>query len=233
MSNEFHDLLRTTMEALTRDLAQDGAPIEQTLAEVTAAAVGLLPAVDAADVLLIDNGVFTSVASTSPVGPRLDGAQRDTGEGPCLDAARATAVVRCDDLSTDPRWPSFTAIAVDTGVHSMLSYQLYTHGAGSGALNLFSEKVGAFSHEAEAVGAMLATHAALALIAVNRQRQFESALASRDLIGQAKGMIMERFNVDAVRAFDLLRLLSQNQNIPLRDVASQIVASGPERRDPG
>jgi transcriptional regulator with GAF, ATPase, and Fis domain len=229
---DHHDLLRSTMESLTRDLAFNGTPVEQTLAQVTAAAVALIRGVDAADVLLIDEDVFTSVASTSPLGPALDGAQRETGEGPCLDAAKGAAVVRCDDLRRDERWPRFAAVAVQSEVHAMLSYQLYTHGAGSGALNLFSREVDAFTADNEAVGAMLATHAAVALIAANRQRQFESALASRDGIGQAKGMIMERFNVDAVRAFELLTRLSQDHNIPLREIAAQIVAHGPDQRLP-
>ncbi len=96
-----------------------------------------------------------------------------------------------------------------------MSFQLYTHNARMGALNLFGTKPDAFTLENEAVGAMLATHAAVALIADDNRLQFQSALASRDIIGQAKGMIMERFNVDAVRAFELLKSLSQNSNTRL------------------
>lgn len=70
---------------------------------------------------------------------------------------------------------------------------------------------------------MLATHAALAWHMVRRDEQFRSALASRDVIGQAKGMLMERFDLDAVRAFELLKRLSQNMNTPLADVAQQVV----------
>jgi AmiR/NasT family two-component response regulator len=75
---------------------------------------------------------------------------------------------------------------------------------------------------------MFATHAALAFIAENRDEQFHSALASRDLIGQAKGMLMERFDVDAVQAFDLLRTLSQDTNTKLSDLAAEVVARGPD-----
>ena len=78
-----YDVLRSTMEAVTRDLAFNGTPIEETLAQVTTAAVQLIPAVDAADVLLIDDAAFTSVAPTSEWVPLLDDAQRDAGEGPC------------------------------------------------------------------------------------------------------------------------------------------------------
>ncbi|MDT5012235.1 MAG: hypothetical protein QOH57_3852 [Mycobacterium sp.] len=97
-----------------------------------------------------------------------------------------------------------------------------------GALNLFGTKPEVFTIENEAVAAMLATHAATALIADDKRLQFQSALASRDIIGQAKGMIMERFNVDAVRAFELLRSFSQNSNTRLALVAEEVVSRGPE-----
>ncbi|MDT5228866.1 MAG: hypothetical protein QOH94_2659, partial [Mycobacterium sp.] len=88
----------------------------------------------------------------------------------------------------------------------------------------------AFDPEAQAVAAMLATHAAITLIAQHRDTQFQSALASRDAIGQAKGMIMERFDVDAVRAFELLKKLSQSSNTRLVAVAEELVARGSERK---
>jgi len=90
-----------------------------------------------------------------------------------------------------------------------------------GALNLFGYHPRRFNAESEAIGAMLATHAATALIAANRQHQFESALASRDVIGQAKG-IMERLGLDAVRAFEFLARMSQNRNTPVAVIAQEI-----------
>jgi AmiR/NasT family two-component response regulator len=83
------------------------------------------------------------------------------------------------------------------------------------------------------LAAILATHAATALIAESKQIQFASALASRDVIGQAKGMIMERFAVDAVRAFELLTKLSQNTNIPLATIAADLVARGSQGHSAG
>lgn len=72
---------------------------------------------------------------------------------------------------------------------------------------------------------MLATHATITLIAARKEVQFESALASRDVIGQAKGIIMERFKLDATRAFALIAKLSQDGNIPVRIIAQRIVDS--------
>jgi GAF domain-containing protein len=173
--DEYFDAIRSTMAELTRHFA-GATPIENTLASVTAAAVELIDGVDCADVLLIRDGGFRSVAPTSELAPALDRVQQRTGEGPCLDAPGA-GIIRCDDLGDDPRWPQFAPAAVDAGVHSVLSFQLYTHGPDSGALNLFGSTAQSLDHESEAIGAMLATHAAIAFIADNRQHQFESALA--------------------------------------------------------
>jgi GAF domain-containing protein len=229
MSSTPDDVLRSAMADLSRN-AVIPLPIEETLATVTAAAVQLIDGVDSADVLLITDGEFRSAAATSDVAPLIDQAQKRTGEGPCLDAAGADWIVRSSDLKAESRWPRFAAEAVAAGVHSVLSFQLFTHGDDRGALNLFGFRPQIFSAEAEAVAAMLATHAAAALVAAIKQQQFDSALASRDTIGQAKGMIMERFDVDAVRAFELLRKLSQDSNRPLHRLAQELISHGRDHR---
>lgn len=205
--------------------------IDTILATVTAEAVELIGPVDAADVLLIDHDRFRSLAPTADIATHLDSVQLELSEGPCLDAATHDAVVICPDLKADTRWPSFAAAAIEAGVHSMMSFQLYSRHAspenpsGRGALNLFSRETARYTVEDQAIAAVLATHAATALIAADQQAQFESALASRDLIGQAKGILMERFKVGAVRAFDLMKKLSQDSNTRLRIIAEQIVNS--------
>ena len=112
----------------------------------------------------------------------------------------------------------------------MMSFQLYTYPrkknagpGGRGALNLFGYDRHDYTFEHRAIGAMLATQAASALIAADRETQFQSALASRDLIGQAKGIVMERFKVDATRAFQLMTKLSQDGNVPIREIAQRLV----------
>ena len=168
------------------------------------------------------------MAATSQLAIEIDDLQQRFREGPCLDAAIGNPMVMCNDLREAPRWPRFAEAAVAAGVHSLMSFQLYTQQRPHGGNEPFGIKPDVFTIESEAVGAMLATHAAIALIADDERLQFQSALASRDIIGQAKGMIMERFDVDAVRAFELLRSLSQDSNTRLALVAEEIVSRGPE-----
>ncbi|OBB94236.1 hypothetical protein A5782_09610 [Mycobacterium sp. 852002-40037_SCH5390672] len=217
--------LSWAMAELANNFPLQGARVEDTLARVTATAVELIRGVDHADVLLVDQERFDSLAPTDPIAKELDDAQQRLQQGPCLQAALADPMIRCTDLRTEPRWPQFAAEATQLGIYSMLSFQLYTHRGGAGALNLLGRTPHAFTQEAEALGAMLATHAAIALAATNTLHQFESALASRDHIGQAKGILMERFDIDAVSAFEMLKKLSQQTNTPIRDLAERVIQS--------
>jgi hypothetical protein len=214
--------IKSAMSALTRDFitAND---VQSTLARVTSAAVSIIDGVDYADIMLISDGQAGSVAPTDPVMTKLDAAQMRHDAGPCLDAAVADSMIRCGDLECDVRWPEFTSEALAAGIRGVLSFQLFTHQGGAGALNLFSRGRDSVGAEGVAVGAMLATHAAVVLMSSDRQRQFESALASRDLIGQAKGVLMAKLAVDAVRAFDLIVKQSQNTNTTVRVVAQQVI----------
>ena len=230
-ANHQEDPLAAAMADLVNNFASPS-DVTGILETVTARAVELIHEIDFADVLLIDEDRHRSMAPTAPFVAGLDDVQLELHEGPCLLAAVEDATVVCTDLTTESRWPRFAAAATEAGVKSMMSFQLYTYPTrsrggrgGKGALNLFSRNRYDFTYEDRTIGAMLAAHAAVALISADRQTQFESALASRDLIGQAKGMIMERFKVDAHHAFNLLAKLSQDGNTPLRVIAQQIVDS--------
>lgn len=221
-----NEALASAMLTLTTPFSRP-IDVEHTLTRVTAAAVHLVDGVDYADVMLREDGEFRSIAPTATVVSDLDGVQMRHRQGPCLEAAQVDSVVRSPDLRREHRWPEFCAAAIELGVYSILSFQLYTHhrGCGSGALNLLSTRTNAFDVGAETTLAMLATHAAITLIAADKDTQFRSALASRDVIGQAKGIIMERYKLDAGRAFALLVKLSQDSNTPLRSVAQRLVDS--------
>ncbi|MHA4853289.1 ANTAR domain-containing protein [Rhodococcus sp. MSC1_016] len=139
-------------------------------------------------------------------------------------------MTRSNDLTEERRWPRFTQHALDAGVRSTLSFQLYTGNHTSGALNLFGKTRHAFDEESVLIGEVLAAHAAIAIAAARTAEQLLSAVASRDLIGQANGMLMERFGIDAAQAFAMLTKLSQDSNTPLAEVAMKIVDLGPDRR---
>ena len=140
-----------------------------------------------------------------------------------MQAALDDIVVRTDDFRNEPRWPKYSPAALEHGVRSGLSFKLYTANRTAGALNLFSFHPNVWTARAETTGLVLAAHAAAAILASRQSEELESAVASRDRIGQAKGIIMERFKVDDVQAFALLRKLSQDSNTKLADIAEQVI----------
>jgi GAF domain-containing protein len=131
--------------------------------------------------------------------------------------------VRTDDFREETRWPAYSAAAAKIGVLSGLSFKLYTADRTAGALNLFGFKPNPWDSESETIGLVLAAQAAAAILASREGEQLRSALSTRDRIGQAKGIIMERFSVDEVRAFEMLRKLSQETNTRLVDIAQRII----------
>jgi GAF domain-containing protein len=198
--------------------------VEQVLVDVTAAAKELIPGADTAGVLLIGKGgKFDSLAGTSDVPQRLDELQMLFDEGPCVEAALDELIVRTDDFRSEARWPKYSAAVVEIGVLSALSFKLYTADRTAGALNLFAFQPNAFDAADETTGVVLAAHAAAAILASRQGEQLESALSTRDRIGQAKGIIMERFGVDDVQAFEMLRKLSQDGNTRLVDIAQRVI----------
>lgn len=228
MTQREHDLA-VRMAELARSVAPP-LSVDQVLASVTSAAVDMIPGTDTCGVLLIGKGgKFESLFGTSELIYKLDALQEEFNEGPCVDAAVDELIVRTDDFETEQRWPKYSPAVCDLGVRSGLSFKLYTSEQNAGALNLFGFQPNVFTGESEAIGSVLAAHAAAAIIASRHGEQLSSALTSRDLIGQAKGIIMERFNVDAVRAFEMLRQLSQSSNTRLADIAQRVI----DTRDDG
>ncbi|ANR91441.1 GAF and ANTAR domain-containing protein [Mycobacterium avium subsp. avium] len=215
--------LATRMAELARETAAPRS-LDRVLADVTAAAVELISAADVAGVLLVKGSDdFESVADTDSLVAKLDKLQHDFAEGPCHDAALKQTIVRADDLRDEPRWPRYAPAAVEHGVLSSLSFKLYTAERTAGALNLFSFRPNVWDTEAETIGTVFAAHAASAIMAGRHGQQMQSALSTRDRIGQAKGIIMERYGVDELRAFDLLRRLSQESQTKLIDVAQRVI----------
>ena len=198
--------------------------VDDVLVDVTSAAKELIPGVDIAGVLLVGKGgTHQTLAPTCDVMFKLDELQMTTGEGPCLQAALDEIVIRTDDFRNEPRFPNYAPKVAELGLLSALSLKLYTADRTAGALNLFGYEPRLWNSEAETIGMVLAAHAASAILASRESEQLQSALSTRDRIGQAKGIIMERFKIDDVRAFEMLRKLSQDTNTKLVDVAHRVI----------
>ena len=198
--------------------------IEDVLDGVTSSTVELLSGADTAGVLLVSKGnKFESLSGTSELIYELDRLQEKFNEGPCLDAAVNDLVVRTEDFQAEARWPRYSRAVCELGVRSSISFKLYTGDRTAGALNVFSQRPHSFDADSEIIGSILAAHAAAAILASRDSQQLQAALLSRDLIGQAKGILMERFKVDAIGAFDMLRKLSQQMNVRLAEVAERVV----------
>jgi GAF domain-containing protein len=215
------------MAALIADAQLRGSRDGQTtLEEITASAARAVPGAQYAGITMVSekDGIRT-VAATHPYVVALDDAQRRIQEGPCLTAAWENHTVRVDDLTTEDRWPGYRASALElTPVRSIASFRVFAGDHASGALNFFAERPRAFTEDAIELGLIFATHTAIAWGMLRRDEQFRSALASRDDIGQAKGILMERFDIDAVRAFELLKRLSQESNTPLHKIAQRVTS---------
>lgn len=142
-------------------------------------------------------------------------------------ALRDARVYRIDDdMATDERWPSYAPRAHALGIGSAMGFLLYTRERNLGALNLYGSKQNAFTEQAEHVGLLLASHAAVAFASARSDAQLQQAIATRQEIGEALGIVMERHRVTEEQAFDLLRRHSQEQNVKLRDLARRLTQTG-------
>ncbi|MCV7435070.1 GAF and ANTAR domain-containing protein [Mycolicibacterium bacteremicum] len=204
---------------------QDQTSTESTLTMLVRGAVGIVPGTRWAGVSLLEGRKVEPRAPSDPLVATLDLLQTELDEGPCLSSLREHHTVLIADMAAETRWPRFTASALDLGVHSLLSFQLFVLQQNLGALNLYGGEPGVFSDDSHRIGGIVAQHASIALFGAEAEAHFEAALSSRDEIGQAKGIIMERFKIDSVSAFNLLVTLSQESNEKLADVAHRVVAS--------
>lgn len=206
-------------------LRREHADPARVLEAITESAVTNVPAAEYASITTVLQGKFVhSAALIGDLAEKCDALQEQLGEGPCLESAIEQRTIRIDDMDSDERWPRFAHAASALGVRSMICFQLYVEGYNFGALNLHSSRAYAFGEDAESIGSLFAAHAAIAFSSAREEQQIRAALTSRDVIGQAKGMLMERYNLGAQAAFALLSKLSQDTNVKLADLANQVVA---------
>jgi ANTAR domain len=204
---------------------RDDVDSDTVIAELAEHAALEIPEAQYAGVTVTRNGrQIDTPAATHKWPILLDEVQQRHRQGPCLSAAWEEKTIHVRDLETDERFPLYARDALtETPIRSVMSFQMWIAGETMGALNVFAETPNVFDENAKAVGLVFAAHSSVAWNAARRDEQFKKALASRDVIGQAKGMLMERYGVNAIQAFDLLRKLSQDSNTPLIQIAADLV----------
>jgi transcriptional regulator with GAF, ATPase, and Fis domain len=200
--------------------------VDAILDEVVRAAVQLVPGTDEGSISVVTGRRhITSQSPSSELPAQVDAVQGEVGQGPCLDAVYEHQTVRVPDMRHEQRWPDFARRAFDLGAGSMLSFQLYVEGDNLGALNLYGRQPNAFDDESEDVGLMFASHAAVAFADARKLTQLRVGIDTRDLIGQAKGILMERYTIDAAQAFTLLTRISQRRQRTIRGLAEELTQS--------
>ncbi len=198
--------------------------IDSLLSAMSAGAVAAVPGARHAGITVVDGGTVVSVAPTDEIAARLAELQAKHDIGPCLDAAWKQRVIRIDDHATEDRWQDYvTDVVVQTPVRASVSFPVHRDADTMSSMVLHSDHPNAFDGAAVETGRTFAALAALALQSDSRLSQFNDALASRDLIGQAKGILMERYDVDSQRAFAMLREISQETNIKIAELARRLV----------
>jgi GAF domain-containing protein len=201
--------------------------LENTLNAIVHAAANTVPGANEASISAVTGRRdVRTVAASGELATAVDQAQYETGQGPCLSSLYEHETVRLTDISTAQHWPLFAARAAELGAGSMLSVQLYVDGDNLGVLNLLSRHRDAFIDESEQVALMFAAHAAVAFAGAQAQEQMQAAVNSRDLIGQAKGILIERYKISGEEAFRLLVVASQTTNIRLYNVAEYLIRTG-------
>jgi GAF domain-containing protein len=223
--DEIREVIGQTFVAigtLARALHVEDARLEPTLNAITAHAAAAHPAAKDAGLILLIGGKLIPQATTGRAPQLLDTKQQETGRGPCIDAAREQTLICINDLQRDPRWPEFSAEARACGVSSMLCAPLWINERTLGTLSLYATQSAAFGEHDKRIIELFATLAALALAEAQRTDHLRAALLNRDVIGQAKGIIMERYDIDADAAFRTLNRISQDQNNKLHEIARQV-----------
>jgi hypothetical protein len=197
--------------------------VGETLAQLTRSACDTIPGIDFASInILRPDRRLETFAPTDPMAEKLDQLQSELEEGPCFEAAEHNGHYVSEDLAEDPRWPTYGPRAAALGAKAQMGLDLPTGGNGRASLNLYSVTRGSFG-EAIEMAELFASSAALAMGFARSLDTMSAALKTRTEIGQALGILMERYQIDSDRAFQFLVRISQDTNTRLRDVAAELV----------
>jgi GAF domain-containing protein len=177
---------------------------------------------DDVSLMVVQGRKITTVSDTGVEVRRADQLQLEWGEGPSVEAILRRRDFVSDDLRLDSRWRFWGPQAAKLGWLSALSVGLADHNT-FGALTFYSRQVSSFGERELGVAEVFATYAAVALSAARDRETLIQAVEARTLVGQAQGMLMERYDIDAEQAFSVLRRYSSHTNRKLRFIASEVV----------
>ena len=196
---------------------------ESVLRAIVVGAIDVVPGTSCAGISRVAGRTVTSEMPSDAIAAELDQLQTELNEGPALSALHERHTVFIKNMSEETRWPNFVAAATLLGVHCMLSFRLFVINGSLGALNLFGAAPEALTEDSVAIGEIFAQHAAVAMAGAAAEEQMQSAVATRDIIGQAKGILMHRDNLTGLQAFATLTRASQETNLRLVNVARWLV----------
>lgn len=218
-------LLSLARADLASQLADDATPAEH-LDRIVHLAQGLVPGTEHAGVSTLHGDAVTTLAATSDIPYQIDRIQADLGTGPIFQVRAVHGVLRIHDVRDDPRWPKYGARVDELGIHSVLVCELpMSHGT-PGILSVYARRRRAFSAAAELVVPVFAARAAIALAHADELSNLHRAIDSRQVIGEAVGILIERHRLSADEAFARLVSASQHQHVKLRELAIRMAETG-------
>jgi GAF domain-containing protein len=218
-----NDLRVASIMASVAESLGEAGTIEQTLSTITRCARETIPGVDFASITVrYRDGRLETLAPTDEITAKIDSLQYEFREGPCYDVASSEQAVSTADIGKDARWPTYGPAAAALGVRSQLAVRFYETPQSRGAMNLYSAGARVLT-ERVGLAQVFAKHAAIAMGHTYTVEGLNTALAGRKSIGQAIGIVMERYGLDEDHAFEFLMRMSQTANIKLRRVAAEVV----------
>jgi len=215
-------LAATLGELAVQMQAQHGTT--DTLRAIVDAAAHIVPGACWAGISMIRGRQVVAEVPTDPVVAKIDELQCELGDGPCLTALREHHTVHIDDMLTETRWLEFAGQATELVVRSLLSFQLFVRSKNFGALNFYAGEAGVFTGDSVEVGTILAQDAAVAMAGATAANHCQSALAGRDVIRRAKGILVVRNNLTGLQAFTMLTHASQETTSSLSTLPAGPVA---------
>jgi hypothetical protein len=203
-------------------------------AQIPRAAVALIPGTRYAGISVTTGQMMRCLSSSDACARVLDQIQQDHRQGPYFELPWDRRTIQVDDLTTDTRWPVFAPVAVAmTPVRSLLSFELLLTSQATLVLNLYADKPSAFTVDSAGLGQLFAIEIAVALDVGRRESEFKNRLANRDILGQAKGILMQRFHIDSLAASNLLTEMANQRKQSPAQVARELIATRRAVTPPG